>query len=599
MENKEQVDNSRRDFLKATGIGVAAMSMAGAGFLSNVNPVSAAMTASNLIETDILVIGGGMAGIFAAIRADEKGAKVTLADKGHVGKSGLSPFWEGTATYDPAYEKQWGLTEEKFMREVAKGEEYLANQTYWKLWIKHSHENMKLGESFGMLNNKNNKRGLNLRKALVDRKIDLVERTMITSLLKKDDRIVGAIGFSLDSGEAVVINSKAVIVACGSGTFKTPGWPGHSLTHDGEAMSYRAGAEITGKEFVDYHVTNKNSPGGFGVTGGGAPEMFGGTIIYPSVEVRGVLSDDMKTHQGDFPSKNPRGGHPENSSKPVAPLDLPSGPVTVSSGSARPDRPPMDGGPPVMVGGSSAGMAPHHCEGIVPQNDKCESSVKGLYGAGDSLATSGAAYCVTCTGSSNSYTFGAIAGINAAEYVKGVKTSAADKAYVAQMKEEMLAPRESEQGFSPRWVTQILQGLMVPYYVLNVKSEVRLKAALANVEFLRDQFSDKMLANDTHELRLVHETRNMLLNAEMKLRAGLFRTESRGAHFREEYPARDDKNWLAWVIIDQKGDGSMNLAKRDIPEDWKPSAKVPYLEKYPYTRYIGEEEYLKGKGIKI
>jgi succinate dehydrogenase/fumarate reductase flavoprotein subunit len=599
MEKKDQLGCTRRDFLKTTGIGVAALSFAGAGLLANANPVSAALTSSHQIDTDILVIGGGLAGIFAAIKADENGAKVTLVDKGHVGKSGLSPFWEGTATYDPAYEKKWGLTEEKFMREVAKGEEYLSNQTYWKLWIKHSYETRKLGESFGMLNNKNNQRGIKLRKALSDRKIDMVERTMITSLLKRDDHIVGAIGFSLDSGEAVVINSKAVIVAAGSGTFKTPGWPGHSLTHDGEAMAYRAGAEITGKEFVDYHVTNRDSPGGFGVTGGDAPEMFGGTIIYPSVEVRGVLSDDMKTHMGDFPSKNPRGGHPENSSKPVAPLDLPSGPEFATAGSARPERPPMAGGMPVMVGGSSAGMAPHHCEGIVPQNDKCESNVKGLYGAGDSLSTSGAAYCVTCTGSSNSYTFGAIAGINAAEYVKGVKTSVADKAYVAQMKEQMLAPREREQGFSPRWVTQMLQGFMVPYYVLNVKKAERLKAALANVEFLRDQFSDNMLANDTHELRLVHETRNMILNAEMKLRAGLFRTESRGAHFREEFPARDDENWLAWVIINQNKDGSMNLVKRDIPEEWKPSAKVPYLEKYPYTRYIGEEDYLKSKGVKV
>lgn len=597
MENKDELACTRRDFLKTTGIGVAALGMAGAGLLSNANPVSAAMTTSNQINTDVLVIGGGMAGIFAAIRADENGAKVTMVDKGRVGKSGLTPFWQGTATYDPAYETKWGLTKDLFMREVAKGEEFLANQTYWKLWVDHSYENMKLGESFGMLNNRDNKRAINLRKAISDRKIDMVERTMITTLLKRDDRIVGALGFSLDTGEAVVINCKAVIVAAGSGTFKTPGWPGHSLTHDGEAMSYRVGAEITGKEFVDYHVTDRNSPGGFGVTGGGAPEMYGGEIIYPSVEVRGVLSDDMKTHLGDYPSKNPRGGHPEDSSKPVAPLNLPSGPEV--AGPARPPRPEMPGGPPVMVGGSSAGMAPHHCEGIVPQNDKCESNVSGLYGAGDSLATSGAAYCVTCTGSSNSYTFGAIAGVNAAKYVKGVKTTAADKAYVAQMKEQMLAPREREQGFSPRWVTQILQGFMVPYYVLNVKSEARLKAALANVEFLRDQFSDNMLANDTHELRLVHETRNMLLNAEMKLRAGLFRTESRGAHFREEYPARDDQNWLAWVIIDQKKDGSMNLMKRDIPEEWKPSKSMSYMEKYPYTRYIGEEAYLKSKGIKV
>jgi succinate dehydrogenase/fumarate reductase flavoprotein subunit len=639
MEKKDQLDCSRRDFLKTTGIGVAALAFGGAGLLTNANPISAAMITSNQIDTDVLVIGGGVAGVFAAIRANEKGAKVTLIDKGHVGKSGLSPYWEGTTVYDPSYEKDWGLTEERVLTEVAKTEEYLSNQTYWKLWIDHSLENLELGRSIGMVNAEKNQRGPNLRKALVDRDINIVERTMVTSLLKKGDRIVGAIGFSQKTGEAVVINCKAVVMAAGNGTFKTPGWPGHSTTADAGAMAYRAGAEITGKEFVDYHVTSLSSPGGFGVTGGMAPEMFAGKVVYPSILARAELSDEIKVHTGDYPAQGGGDPHPEESSEPVAPLYMPSGPVDSSqvieghgggSSDARPegdqaqgerpqgdqaqgDRPQGDGpdgasdGPSgpgggaarVMVGGSSAGMAPHHCDGIVPTNEKCETGIAGLYAAGECLATSGAAYSIGCTGSSNSFTFGALAGIYAAEYAKGVKTVKADKAYVAKTKETMLAPREREQGFSPRWVTQVLQGLMVPYYVLNIKEESRLQAALTNIEFLRDQFGDYMLASDTHELRLVHETKNMLLNAEMKLRAGLARTESRGSHFREEYPARDDKNWLAWVILDQGKDGSMQVSKRDIPEDWKPSSKLSYMEKYPYTRYIGEEEYLKNKGIKI
>jgi len=64
------------------------------------------------------------------------------------------------------------------------------------------------------------------------------------------------------------------------------------------------------------------------------------------------------------------------------------------------------------------------------------------------------------------------------------------------------------------------------------------------VEFLRDQFGHRLLANNIHELRLAHETNNMLLNAEMRLKAG-----------------------------------------------------TSYRERYPYTRYLGEEEFLKKKGI--
>ncbi len=110
---------------------------------------------------------------------------------------------------------------------------------------------------------------------------------------------------------------------------------------------------------------------------------------------------------------------------------------------------------------------------------------------------------------------------------------------------------------------------MVPYYVLSVKKQDRLEAALANIKFLRDHFCPKLLANDTHELRLAHETRNMILNAEMRLRASLFRTETRGAHYREDFPEKDDKNWLAWVIISKDGEG-MKLSKRPVPDKWRP-----------------------------
>lgn len=51
----------------------------------------------------------------------------------------------------------------------------------------------------------------------------------------------------------------------------------------------------------------------------------------------------------------------------------------------------------------------------------------------------------------------------------------------------------------------------------------------------------------------------MMLNAEMRLRASLFRTESRGMHYRENYPERDDPNWLAWVMLKEEGGKNQGL----------------------------------------
>ena len=102
---------------------------------------------------------------------------------------------------------------------------------------------------------------------------------------------------------------------------------------------------------------------------------------------------------------------------------------------------------------------------------------------------------------------------------------------LAQVEGEILAPLRRKAGFGPAWVTQTLQGIMIPNCVLYIKKERLLKAALAYVEELRDHRMPMLRAADTHELRLVHETANMIVSAEMKLRASLMRKESRCSHF--------------------------------------------------------------------
>jgi succinate dehydrogenase/fumarate reductase flavoprotein subunit len=72
----------------------------------------------------------------------------------------------------------------------------------------------------------------------------------------------------------------------------------------------------------------------------------------------------------------------------------------------------------------------------------------------------------------------------------------------------------------------------------------------------------------------------MVLNIEMILRASLFRTESRGKHFREDYPQRNDPDWLAWVKL-KDDEGKMLVTKEPIPEKWWPDLSIPYKERYP------------------
>jgi len=72
----------------------------------------------------------------------------------------------------------------------------------------------------------------------------------------------------------------------------------------------------------------------------------------------------------------------------------------------------------------------------------------------------------------------------------------------------------------------------------------------------------------------------------MMLRSSIFRTESRGTHYREDYPRRDDPTWLAWVYLKEE-QGRMKLWKEPIPEEWWPDLSKPYEERYP-DRFPGE-----------
>ncbi|MDX2415407.1 MAG: FAD-binding protein, partial [Bacteroidales bacterium] len=226
------------------------------------------------------------------------------------------------------------------------------------------------------------------------------------------------------------------------------------------------------------------------------------------------------------------------------------------------------GAPPGMggtsVGGSSAGMSIHKSEGLVPINDKCESNIPGLYAAGDALGSYMAGAIYTQVGSSlaGSAVQGSVAGEAAAEYCSRTERINIPLSRKADLEEEIFAPLKRKAGYSPAWVTQTLQGIMIPNFILYIKKENLLNAALAYIEELRDHHMPLLRASDLHELRLAHETSNMIISAEMKLRASLMRKESRCSHYRLDYPDIDKENWQAWINIYKGGDGNMKLKKQ-------------------------------------
>lgn len=214
-------------------------------------------------------------------------------------------------------------------------------------------------------------------------------------------------------------------------------------------------------------------------------------------------------------------------------------------------------------------------------NTKCETALPGLYAAGDCAGTRmcGSCYAPMGYGLAGASVTGYRAGQNAAEFALKVKQTEVDEKEITRLREVIYTPLFRSGGFTSGFLTQMLQNLIVPYYIMQIKHGVRLQAALTLVEFLEEYLVPKMKARDAHELRMVHEARNMALNAEMLLKASLFRTENRGSHYREDFPRRDDPDWLAWTVLKQD-QGEMKLFKLPVPKEWWPDLSRPCEERY-------------------
>ena len=224
----------------------------------------------------------------------------------------------------------------------------------------------------------------------------------------------------------------------------------------------------------------------------------------------------------------PEGGPPEGD---MPEGEMPSGPPTGGEGDGEAgSRPGQSSGEQVL--GAATGLGIHKAEGVWPTDMQGGCNVPGLFAAGDALASMlcGSSYVGIGFSLTASATQGVAAAEGAVAYAQQAAAPTLSDDAITSVKTEMFAPRERESGFSPAWVTQVLQNTMFPYFVLFVKQGDRLQAALSTITFLRETMVPRLTAKDAHELRLAHETENMLLNAEMKLRASLFRTrESRYA----------------------------------------------------------------------
>lgn len=141
-----------------------------------------------------------------------------------------------------------------------------------------------------------------------------------------------------------------------------------------------------------------------------------------------------------------------------------------------------------------------------------------------------------------------------------------DKEQQESLKERVFAPmRTKKKEFGHFDAFHKIQQAFIPYKYCFIKTEGRLKESLAMLDEIQKDVLPKMKVKNPHELLKYHEAVSMAFSAEMVQRAAFYRTETRGGFIRDDYPERDDKNWLKWTVIKEE-DGKMTLSTKPVPK---------------------------------
>ena len=544
------------------------------------------------IQTDVLCIGAGIAGLMAGIRAAEKGAKVVLAEKGYArysgrGRGGNDHFW----CYIPEVH---GPDIDLFMRECLKGPKLKTMQsgtalTVLRTFLEKSFDIVKLWDQWGIPMRYQGRwefaghsfpgdvlthlkyEGRDQKKVLVkkaaEQGAEIVNRVMVFDLLKEGDRIIGAVG--IDTREDVLVVFEAKSVVLGTGCLDrlypppTPAWmasiPGNlTLTGDGRAMAYRAGADIVSPEMPKRHVGPRyfsrfGQATWIGVLRDPHDKPIGPYVTKPhrlygdmTPEVKGVfLEEFMKTGRG---------------------------PVYMDCrGISQEDYEYMmhwmwhEGNAPLLdhMKEEKIDFRKHPIEfqayHIIPEgkigiNEKAETSCPGLFSAGDE----------SMGGISCAATYGWIAGENAADFARDALPPGKSgmKAEIDQKKDMIQRITGRREGADWREVNIALQQLMQDY-AGNVRSETLIKAGLSYLRRMRQKVDQMLIARNRWELTRCLETLNLMDLGELVFIAANERKETRALHHRTDYPLTDPVMDGKEVVV-RREDGKPNVEVKRI-----------------------------------
>jgi len=206
---------------------------------------------------------------------------------------------------------------------------------------------------------------------------------------------------------------------------------------------------------------------------------------------------------------------------------------------------------------SEIGFCSGHSASGVWVNERAETSVKGLYSAGDMAA-------VPHNYMLGAFTYGWFAGVNAAQYVVEHEFTPLDAEQIEKERARVYAPLFRDRGLSPAQVEYKLRR-MVNDYLQPPKVTAKMEIGLRRFEEIAEDLQ-YMRAENPHELMRSAEVSVIRDCAEMAARASLFRTESRWGlyHYRADFPKRNDADWFCHTHLKKDENGQMTSFKKPV-----------------------------------
>ncbi|MFQ5877904.1 MAG: fumarate reductase/succinate dehydrogenase flavoprotein subunit [Acidobacteriota bacterium] len=591
----------------------------------------------NTLDHDVLVVGAGGAGLRAAIECSALGLRTGLVCKSLLGKAHTVMAEGGMAAALGNVDQRDGW--KIHFRDTMRGGKFLNQWRMVELHAKQAPDRVRELEEWGavfdrtrdgLISQRNfgghryprlahvgDRTGLEIIRTLQDHAVHAgIEAYMECTgleLMLDGDRVSGLLGYFRETGRFVLFRAKAVILATGGAgkawRVTSNSW---EYTGDGYAMAYEAGAELMDMEFTQFHPTGMVWPPSVrgilvteGVRGDGGvllnsrrerfmfryiPERF-------AAETAATEEEADRWLAGDRSARRP----PELLTRDVvaraiiaevkAGRGAPHGGVYLDIASRLPaetirrklpsmyhqfyelaevdiTRQPMEVGPTLH----------YFMGGVRVDPDTQQSTVPGLFAAGECAAGMHGANRLGGNSLSDLVVFGRLAGRGAADYVRSLPER--PKVHDGQVRAAVRRATEilnREEGTNPYVIHEELQGAM-DRYVGIVRTEEDLKAGLRELERLGRE-AGRVKAHGASQYNpgwhAALDLRSLLIVAEAVTRAALERRESRGAHTRLDYQGEREE-WGRLNVVVRKGPRGMETVRVPRPDPRRELADIAY-----------------------